>query len=275
MFQKMIQHFFRRKKMKTKKWYLVSIAILGVALFTAVTSGKEGKGKMAEIPSLVMNAVAKLFPSAAVEKTEPENISIAAYEVDVKVGAESKSAVIASDGTVVSVESEVAAESLPDAVSKAILEKANGGKILKVEKEDIFMEARLVNLSETKTIYEAKVEANGKTVEIEVDAAGNVIKTKAEDEDEDGDDDEDDGDDEDEQVIALDKLPEATRTALVNAAEGGDIKEVESEQENGQTVYEAEVIINGQEYEIKVSVDGKVLEKKADTEDDDEKDDKD
>jgi uncharacterized membrane protein YkoI len=254
--------------MKTKKWYLVSIAVLGVALFTAITSGKEGKEKMADLPKLVMNAVGNLFPSAIVEKTEPENISIAAYEVDVKEGAESKSAVIASDGTVVSVESEVTAESLPEAVSKAFLEKSNGGKILKVEKEDIFMEARLVKLAETKTIYEARVEVNGKTVEIEVDAAGNVLKVEA-------DEDDDDDDDDNEQVVSLDKLPEAARTALMNAAEGGDIKEVESEQENGQTIYEAEVVINGQEYEIKVSADGKVLEKKADKDDDDEKDDKD
>ncbi|MBM4104578.1 MAG: hypothetical protein FJ263_11150 [Planctomycetes bacterium] len=255
--------------MNTRKWYLVSIAVLGVALFAAMTTAKESC-KMKDIPKLVMTAVGNLFPSATVEKAEPENTSFAAYEVDVKEGADTKSAVIAADGTVVSVETKVAAESLPEAVSKAISKNAKGGKILIIEKEEIYMEARLVKLAQPKVMYEAKVVMDGKTIEIEMDAVGNILNTKAEDADEEGDDDEDD----DEQTISLDKLPEAVRTAIVNAAEGGDIKEVESEQEHGQTVYEAEVIINGQKFEIKVSTDGKIIEKKAEQNDDDDDDDK-
>jgi hypothetical protein len=261
--------------MKPKKWVLVSITVFGVALFAAMTTAEESP-KMKELPSLVMNAVKNLFPSAAMEKTQPENISIAAYEVDVKEGAEIKSAVIASDGAVISVESKVAAESLPDAVSKTISEKAKGANILGVEKEEIYMEPQLVKLAQPKTTYEARVSMDGKTYEIVVDAAGSLLEMKAEDGDkkktEEGDDKEE-GDNE--QVIALDKLPDVVRTAIVNASEGGTIKEVVSGQENGKTAYEADVVINGQEFEIKVDADGRVLEKKAEKDDDDEKKDKD
>lgn len=269
--------------MKAKRWVLVSIAVLGVVLFTAITTAKEAQEKMKELPELVKNAVKNLFPLATVEETEAENLSVLAFEVGVKEGAQTKSAVISSDGAVVSVESEVAAESLPDAVSKTILEKAKGGKILETEKEEIYMEVQLVKLAEPKTIYEAKVEVDGKIMEIQVDAAGNVLKMEADDgngkKDDDDEDEDEDEDEDDKQAIALDQLPEAVKAAIVNASEGGTIKEVESEQKDGQTVYEAEVIINGQEFEIKVSADGKILEKKAekddDGDDDDEKEDKD
>jgi uncharacterized membrane protein YkoI len=253
--------------MKAKKWYLVSIVVVGMALLAAVTSGKEGKEKMAELPKLAMAAIQKLFPSATVENAEPEDISVAGYEVQLKVGTETKSAVVSSEGAVVSVESKVAAETLPAAVSKAISENAKGAKVLGVEKEDVFMEAQLVKLAQPKATYEAKVSLDGKTYEIVVDANGKILEKKIEEGDE-----EKDADD-NEQVIALDKLPDAVKAAIVKASEGGTVKKVTSEREDGKITYEAEAVIGGQEFEIKVDADGKVLEKKAekDGDKDDEK----
>jgi hypothetical protein len=174
------------------------------------------------------------------------------------------------------VESKVAAEALPAAISKAILEKAKGAQILGVEKEDVFMEPQLVKLAQPKTTYEVKVTLEGKTYEMVVDGAGTVLKMNAvEDNKEEkgkkeGNKEEKEGDD-DEQVIALDKLPDAVKTAIINASEGGTVKKVISEQENGKTTYEAEAVIGGQEFEIKVDADGKVLEKKAEQDGDKDK----
>jgi hypothetical protein len=165
--------------MKMKRWLLVSIAVLGMVLFAAMTKAKEGHEKMTELPKLVMAAVQNLFPSATVEKTEPENISVAAYEVELKEGTEAKSAIVSLDGAVVSVESTVAAEALPDVVLKAISEKVKGGKVVGAEKEETYMEPQLVKLAKPKTTYEAKVTVDGKTHEIVVDAAGTVLKMEA------------------------------------------------------------------------------------------------
>jgi uncharacterized membrane protein YkoI len=260
--------------MKMKRWLLVSIAVLGMVLFVAMTKAKESREKMTELPKLVMAAVQNLFPSATVEKTQPENISVAAFEVELKEGTEAKSAIVSSDGVVVSVESTVAAEALPEAVSKAISKNANGGKILIIEKEEIYMEARLVKLAQPKTTYEAKVTSDGKTYEITVDAAGTVLEMKAAE----GDKEEKEGEEaDDEQVVSLDSLPDVVKAAIVEASEGGTVKKVVSEKEDGQITYEAEVVISGQEFEIKVSADGKVLEKKAEKDDngDDDQDDDD
>ena len=66
-------------------------------------------------------------------------------------------------------------------------------------------------------------------------------------------------------------LPKSVRKTLRREAAGGKIEEIEKEQENGKTVYEAEVEIDGQEYEIEIAGDGTLLSKVF--EEDDEKDD--
>jgi uncharacterized membrane protein YkoI len=64
-------------------------------------------------------------------------------------------------------------------------------------------------------------------------------------------------------------VPPAVKTTILKEAEGGTIKEIESETRNGQTTYEAEVVINGKKFEIKVAADGMLLGKKAEEADDD------
>ena len=70
--------------------------------------------------------------------------------------------------------------------------------------------------------------------------------------------------------VSIDKVPAAVRATIEAEAKGGTIKEVEIETVNDQTVYEADVIIDGQEVEIQVAPDGTLLSKE--TEDDDEDD---
>jgi hypothetical protein len=258
------------KKMRAKTWYLVSIAVLAIAMFAAMTNGKESKEKMAELPKLAMAAIKNLFPTATVEKAEPEGISVAGFEVELKDGTETKSAIVSSDGAVVSVESKVAAETLPKAVAAAISEKIKGGKIVGAEKEETYMEPQLVKLAKAKTTYEAEVTADGKTFEIVVDAAGTVLKMKAKEADKEEKDGEE-ADKDDEQVVSMDKLPAVVKAAIVKAAEGGTVKEVVSEKEDNKTTYEATIVINGKESEIKVDADGKAIEKKAEKDGDKDK----
>jgi uncharacterized membrane protein YkoI len=60
-------------------------------------------------------------------------------------------------------------KSLPAAVQKAINDKAAGGEIVKVTREDD---------SNGKWNYEVWVKTNGKTWQFEVDPNGKVVKTK-------------------------------------------------------------------------------------------------
>jgi len=66
------------------------------------------------------------------------------------------------------------------------------------------------------------------------------------------------------------EVPAAVMATLEREAAGGTIGEIEKEMEGGRIVYTAEVIINGEEWEIEVAEDGRLLGKEleadADTE---------
>jgi uncharacterized membrane protein YkoI len=73
--------------------------------------------------------------------------------------------------------------------------------------------------------------------------------------------------------MTLDQVPPAVRATIEAQAAGAKIEEVDKETENGATVYETDVTVEGKEYEIKVAEDGKLISKKL--EEDDEKGEKD
>jgi len=73
--------------------------------------------------------------------------------------------------------------------------------------------------------------------------------------------------------VPLSNVPAKVLEAANNAVSGGDIKEVEKEVEDGEVIYEVEKVVDGVEYDIKVTPDGVV--KKVEKEDDDEGEDDD
>ncbi len=77
--------------------------------------------------------------------------------------------------------------------------------------------------------------------------------------------------------VSIEEVPAAVRATIEAEAKDGTIEEVEMETENGQTVYEADVIIDGQEIEIQVAPDGTLLGKETEDDegDDDDEDDED
>ena len=77
---------------------------------------------------------------------------------------------------------------------------------------------------------------------------------------------------EEEKEVSIDQVPAAVKAAILAQAGTGTIEEVELGNENGQVIYEADVIIDGQEVEIKVTPDGTLLGKEGDDEGDDEDD---
>jgi len=152
-------------------------------------------------------------------------------------------------------EEQVTLDQVPAAVKATIQSEAQGGTIEEIEREN----------ENGKTVYEANVILNGQEVEIKVDPDGTLLgkeveEADEEDEDEEGDDDDEDDDDDDDEEVTLDEAPAAVKATILANAQGGTIEEIERETEDGQVVYEAEVEINGKEYEIEVAADGTLLE---------------
>jgi len=159
-------------------------------------------------------------------------------------------------------ETEVSIDKVPAAVKAAIDAEAKGGTIVEIEMET----------ENGRTVYEADVIIDGQEVEIQVAPDGTLLGKKIED-DEGDDDDEGDNEDEDEEEVSLDDVPAAVKATILKEAAGAEIEEVVKETEDGHTVYEAELIINGQETDIKVAADGTLLGKEVEDEDDEEDDD--
>ncbi len=69
-----------------------------------------------------------------------------------------------------------------------------------------------------------------------------------------------------EQKIQFSQAPEAVQKTLTREAEGNAIQTVDKEMKHDKTIYEADVKIDGKNYEIKVAEDGTLLVKKLDVE---------
>src|SRR5436305_2836084 len=70
------------------------------------------------------------------------------------------------------------------------------------------------------------------------------------------------GKEENEKKLAFADVPAAVRKTLKREANGAAIKSVDLEKVDGKTVYEADVIIDGTNYEILVNKSGLLISKK-------------
>jgi hypothetical protein len=75
----------------------------------------------------------------------------------------------------------------------------------------------------------------------------------------------------DEVKVKFDDCPAAVKATITKEAEGAKVDTVDKETDDGKTIYEADAKINGTNYEIKVAEDGKLISKKIDAEEDEEK----
>ena len=73
-----------------------------------------------------------------------------------------------------------------------------------------------------------------------------------------------------EEAIALDKCPKKVQETINKEAEGGKIDEIEKVTIGEKVVYEAEITVGEDKYELTISSDGKLLKKELETEDEEE-----
>jgi Putative beta-lactamase-inhibitor-like, PepSY-like len=64
----------------------------------------------------------------------------------------------------------------------------------------------------------------------------------------------------DEEKIPLERVPAAVMKAVKDKFPGATIREAEKEEEDGQTLYELELIYEGHKYEVTVKADGTITE---------------
>ncbi len=129
-------------------------------------------------------------------------------------------------GAAIAAEKKVKMSELPPAVQQTVKEQTKNATLVGLSKET----------EGGKTTYEAETKVNGRTRDIEIDAAGVVIDIEEE--------------------VPLDSIPAAAKAAIEKQVAGGKIRKVETVTKGNTLTYEAAVTINGKKSEIAVAADG-------------------
>jgi hypothetical protein len=155
-------------------------AVAGLVVLAAVARADEEKIPADKVPKAVMAAVKDRFPGAeltSIEK-ETENGQVV-YDIELKHKGRKYEMDIKEDGTVLEVESEIAAKDLPEAVTKAleakypkatyeeVMEKVKGKETKPSEYEVVLVTADKKKLEVTltpdgKIVEESKAEGEKK-----------------------------------------------------------------------------------------------------------------
>lgn len=75
--------------------------------------------------------------------------------------------------------------------------------------------------------------------------------------------------------VKLEDCPAAVQQTIKKEVGAGKIEDIARETEDGKATYETDATIDGKDYEIKVAADGKLISKKIEDQDKNEKDEKD
>jgi hypothetical protein len=144
-----------------------SAVVLAALIVTGTASAQERKITRRDLPPAVARTVQSESRGARVlgfseEKENGQTL----YEAELMVNGRSRDLLIDTSGTVVEVEEQVKLSSLPAAVQAGLRAGAGRGKITKVE--SLTKRGQLV-------AYEAHVNTNGKSSEVEVGPDGKPL----------------------------------------------------------------------------------------------------
>jgi len=269
--------------MKQRHWKSVVLMVLvGVVLCAGASAERsrrkakrlsrakaeesERKVTQAEVPAAALATLKKLAAGAEItEFAEEVEHGHTFYEGSWKgPSGGNMDVLVTPDGDLVEIEEQVSTDKIPSATLRAARKAAGKDAELAFEKKTMILYE--VKFRKANRRHELLLTPDGRRVEEEVEKA----KSGRHDEGDDDNEDEDKG-------VSINDVPRAVRTTILEHAKGGKINEVERENENGKVIYEAEVIIDGKEVDLKVAPNGKLLGKEVEDEEDegDENDDDD
>ncbi|MHC4570722.1 MAG: PepSY-like domain-containing protein [Planctomycetota bacterium] len=162
--------------MKWKNSKFVYIAMVICVTVCVVTYAGKCKLSKSCLSLEAKAALDALYPNAEIEETEVEKEGLKIYEVELEQNDREIEVMLAKDGTLIEVETEITAQGLPEAVAKAIAEAAEGATIKEVSREVTYAVVKLVSLDQPQTSYEAELSKQGAECEIEVAADGTILE---------------------------------------------------------------------------------------------------
>ncbi|NIS80093.1 MAG: hypothetical protein GTO14_07765 [Anaerolineales bacterium] len=216
----------------------------------------ERKVTEAQVPVDALAALKRLAAGAKItEFAEEIEHGHTFYEGSWKARSGAKMDVLVTKtGALVEIEKQVGARQVPAAVRRAALKAAGRGAELAFEKK-------------TMVLYEVKFQKGNSRHELLVTPDGRHVEHEIEKVKQDEDDDEGE--------ISSDEVSKDIKVTILKHAAGGEIEEIECEDECGKFIFEVGVSIGGKEVELKVNAKGKLVSKEIEDDDDEDDDDED
>jgi len=162
--------------MKSKNLKLAYIAMVICVIACAVTYAGKCKLSKSCLSLEAKAALDALYPNAEIEEAKVEKEGLKVYEVELEQNGREIEVMLAKDGTLLEVETEMALQGLPEAVAKAIAEAAEGATIKEVSREVTYAVVKLIRLDQPQTSYEVELSKQGAECEIEVAADGTILE---------------------------------------------------------------------------------------------------
>jgi len=162
--------------MKSKNLKLAYIAMVICVIACVVTYAGKCKLSKSCLSLEAKAALDALYPNAEIEEAKVEKEGLKVYEVELEQNGREIEVMLAKDGTLLEVETEMTVQGLPEAVAKAIAEAAEGATINEVSKEVTYAVVKLIKLDQPQTSYEAELSKEGAKCEIEVAADGTILE---------------------------------------------------------------------------------------------------
>lgn len=170
---------------RTAGWMAV-VGVLGASGLASGARAQEAEIPLDQVPKAVMDAAKAKFPGAMIKEAAKETEGgKTTYELEMSINNRNVDASFEANGTLVAVESSLPESEVPAAASKAVKDKYPGAKVDLVESVKKGPE-----LKREADYYEFHLTtADKKSLEVEVDAKGKILKTGAAAEEKDDDDD--------------------------------------------------------------------------------------
>lgn len=149
----------------------LGVAALSISLALAVFGAEEKEETVSwsQVPAAARQTIKAHAPETAIKKIEKDTeAGKVSYEFQIIQDGKKSEITVAADGKLLTVEDEVALADVPAAVRQTIQAQATGGKLGTLEKVT----------EDGETTFEAKVEKDGKKLEITMAPDGKITGTE-------------------------------------------------------------------------------------------------
>ncbi len=194
-----------------------------------------------EVPAPVKAAILKETEGTQVERIVPaRDEANAPYVVEARADEKSITLKVDAGGKLLDkvIKEGATIDDVPAPVKATIEREAGGGAIQELNR----------TTRNGKTVYEATLEVGEKNIELTVDPEGKTVDQVIKED------------------VTIDRVPAAVRETIQRETGEGDIVAIERVTRNGKTAFEAQLEAGGKTFELTVSPEGKVLQKKIERE---------